>query len=323
MKLKMSQAGIKRKLLSITFVGMALVAIVAGTPQPASATSCAYTVQPGDTLSAIARRFSTPVQDLALINGIRDINLIYADQQLVIPDCDATTSLDDSILFPRFLRQSTIDLSTIPAARPLTSDVRALAANSAVRLLVTGLGSVFQGSGSVIGQNGDTILTAYHVVARPLTRQLRGDTIELDLPERPSVELIDALPSRDLALLRVRQPNSRSLRSVSVGESDSLRVGDTVYLVGYPAKMRGELAFEGGTVIDLLSASRELRYIVTDAYAGQGSSGGLAINENGELIGVVDALLTDPRALEVLGYPQLDRATIIIPISQALPLLER
>ncbi len=74
-------------------------------------------------------------------------------------------------------------------------------------------------------------------------------------------------------------------------------------------------------MIDLLSSGQELRYIVTDAYAGEGSSGGLAINQAGELIGIVDALLTDPRALEALGYPQLDQATVIIPITQAVPLL--
>lgn len=44
-----------------------------------------YIVQPGDTLYSIARRYGSTVQTLASINGIANVNLIYAGQQLVIP----------------------------------------------------------------------------------------------------------------------------------------------------------------------------------------------------------------------------------------------
>lgn len=44
-----------------------------------------YTIQPGDTLSALAARFGTDVAGLAAANHIADINLIYAGQQLTIP----------------------------------------------------------------------------------------------------------------------------------------------------------------------------------------------------------------------------------------------
>lgn len=44
-----------------------------------------YTVQPGDTLAAIARRFDTTIQALAAANHIINPNLIYAYQVLVIP----------------------------------------------------------------------------------------------------------------------------------------------------------------------------------------------------------------------------------------------
>ncbi|MBS1252422.1 MAG: Periplasmic pH-dependent serine endoprotease DegQ [Anaerolineales bacterium] len=311
----------RRGLLSVVLSGLVLLAVLAGPALPAHAESCTYTVRPGDSLSEIAGRFGVSVPGLAVVNGIHNVDHIYIDQQLTIPNCSRSASLRNTLLFPRFLRQSAVNLKTIPPARPLTSDAKALARAAAVRLLVTGLGIEFQGTGSVIGQNGDTILTAYHVIARPLTRQLRGDTIKLDLPQQLTAELIDALPARDLALLRLSPTNSKPLRSMPLGEPDRLTIGDTVYLAGYPAKLDGELSLGGGVVIDLLSSGQELRYIVTNAYAGEGSSGGLAINQAGELIGIVDALLADPRALEALGYPQLDRATVIIPISQAMPLL--
>ena len=44
-----------------------------------------YTVQPGDTLSAIASRFGTTAVAIAQANGISNINLIFVGQQLIIP----------------------------------------------------------------------------------------------------------------------------------------------------------------------------------------------------------------------------------------------
>ncbi|NVJ08093.1 LysM peptidoglycan-binding domain-containing protein [Myxococcus sp. AM001] len=45
-----------------------------------------YSVRRGDTLSALAQRFKTSVSSLAKSNGISNPNLIYAGQQLRIPD---------------------------------------------------------------------------------------------------------------------------------------------------------------------------------------------------------------------------------------------
>lgn len=44
-----------------------------------------YNVQPGDTLSKIASRFSVTVQDLMAVNGITDPDHIEAGQRLKIP----------------------------------------------------------------------------------------------------------------------------------------------------------------------------------------------------------------------------------------------
>lgn len=329
-----STRGDRQWILWAVLMGLTLITTLLGAPAPAYAdTSCVYTVQSGDTLSGIALRLGTTVEQLAMLNNISNVNLIYAGQRLVIPACRDTVASDATIRFPPFLRQSPVDLNPIPTAKPLRPGVRSLAQRAAVRLVVSGLGDVFQGTGSIIDQDSGVLLTAYHVVARPLSRRPRGDTIQLDIPRKPMAELVAALPSRDLALLRLEPASSgapadfgereRGLRAVPIGDSDTLRVGDTVYVVGYPAKLGGALSFESGVIIDLLKTQHELRYIVTDAYAGFGSSGGLAIDRNGKLIGIVDALLTDPRVLKALGYPQLEQATVIVPINQALPLLEK
>jgi LysM repeat protein len=45
-----------------------------------------YTVQRGDTLTSIAHRFGTTVWEIARLNGIWNVNLIFVGQRLLIPD---------------------------------------------------------------------------------------------------------------------------------------------------------------------------------------------------------------------------------------------
>jgi LysM repeat protein len=51
-----------------------------------------YTVVPGDTLSAIATRFETTVQDIQALNDVADPNTIFVGQELRIPP--RTTTAD-------------------------------------------------------------------------------------------------------------------------------------------------------------------------------------------------------------------------------------
>lgn len=48
-----------------------------------------YTVQPGDTLGAIAQQFGVTVEAIAAANGIEDPDFIDVGQVLVIPDGEA------------------------------------------------------------------------------------------------------------------------------------------------------------------------------------------------------------------------------------------
>ncbi len=60
------------------------VARASSAAAPVSSTAY-YTVQPGDTLTAIARRYGVSVQALALANGLANANRIYTGQRLLIP----------------------------------------------------------------------------------------------------------------------------------------------------------------------------------------------------------------------------------------------
>lgn len=48
-----------------------------------------YTVQKGDTLSAIARRFNTTTAEIAKENNIKNVNIIHVGQVLKVPETTA------------------------------------------------------------------------------------------------------------------------------------------------------------------------------------------------------------------------------------------
>jgi LysM repeat protein len=57
-------------------------------PTPAPPATTSYTVQPGDYLSAIARRFGVTTAALTAANNISNPSLIYVGQVLIIPSSD-------------------------------------------------------------------------------------------------------------------------------------------------------------------------------------------------------------------------------------------
>lgn len=52
---------------------------------PAKPSNATYTVKSGDTLSGIAQKYNTTVNELARLNNISNVNLIYAGQVLKLP----------------------------------------------------------------------------------------------------------------------------------------------------------------------------------------------------------------------------------------------
>ena len=145
------------------------------------------------------------------------------------------------------------------------------------------------GSGFVIDKAG-RIITNYHVVQG-------ADTIEVGFSSRDTVKarVVGTDPSTDLAVLKV-DVDARALTPLRLGDSDRIRVGDSVVAIGNPLGL--ERSVTAGIVSALhrpLTAPDNFTIddvIQTDAAINSGNSGGPLIAANGRVIGVNTAIAT-------------------------------
>jgi S1-C subfamily serine protease len=145
------------------------------------------------------------------------------------------------------------------------------------------------GSGFVIDKSGH-IVTNSHVIEG-------AEEIEVGFSNRDSVEarLVGEDRSTDLAVLKV-DVDARALTPLALGNSDRVRVGDSVVAIGNPLGL--ERSVTAGIVSALhrpLTAPNEFTIddvIQTDAAINSGNSGGPLIAANGKVIGVNTAIAT-------------------------------
>ena len=162
------------------------------------------------------------------------------------------------------------------------------------------------GSGVIISSDG-YILTCAHVVSGA-----SNITVSIGDKDYPAT-LVGEDTTSDIAVVKV---DATGLTPATVGNSDDLKVGESVMAVGNPL---GEL---GGTVtsgivsalnrsvsIQGSSSVNTMSLIQMDASVSPGNSGGGLFNMNGELVGVVNAKSSDSDA-EGLGFA--------IPINDAM-----
>ncbi|MCO6477585.1 MAG: trypsin-like peptidase domain-containing protein [Phaeodactylibacter sp.] len=152
------------------------------------------------------------------------------------------------------------------------------------------------GSGVIISTDG-YIITNHHVVED-------GASFEITLYNKRKLqaELVGSDRTTDLALLKVEAHN---LRPLAYGDSDKVEVGQWVMAVGNPFNLSSTVT--AGIVsakarnINILRGSYAIEsFIQTDAVVNPGNSGGALVNEQGELIGINTAIISESGGYE--GY---------------------
>ena len=142
------------------------------------------------------------------------------------------------------------------------------------------------GSGVIVNSDG-YILTNHHVVDGAM--EIR---VELTDNRTFIAKLVGSDPPSDLAVLKI---DAKSLPTLSLGDSDKVRVGDPVLAVGNPLGI-GQTVTSGivsakGRATGLSDGSFE-DFLQTDAAINRGNSGGALVNTNGELIGINSQILS-------------------------------
>ena len=177
------------------------------------------------------------------------------------------------------------------------------------------LQTIWTGSGTIVSPDG-VILTNAHVAAptSPGLATLYNDP-ELLFGEEPDqlvvalsataddppietyiAELAAADGALDLAVIKITADLEGNkldtavlnLPFVQIGDSDSIRLGDEIRILGYPGAGGQTITFTRGNVAGFESQNRVggRAWIKTDATISPGNSGGLGVNAAGQIIGV-------------------------------------
>ncbi len=176
------------------------------------------------------------------------------------------------------------------------------------------------GSGVVIAE--DTVLTNFHVVEDASSLKVTTGDDEFD------ATLLAYDENLDVAILKA---DGLNLPAVTLGDSDTLQVGDWAICIGNPL---GE-QFAGTTTVGIVSAlNREVSSTTTDKYGlrgtvtntmiqvdaaiNSGNSGGGMFSVNGELMGIPTLKYTG----SAFSGNTVEGIGMCIPINAAKPLIE-
>jgi S1-C subfamily serine protease len=167
------------------------------------------------------------------------------------------------------------------------------------------------GSGTILDADKGLILTNFHVMGDPETGDLFNDegfagigVMPNDLRGAPvlryAAKMISHDPKYDLAILqitgllddsRAALPANLGLTTLPRGDSETLLPGDRLAVIGYPGLGGDTVTYTEGVVSGFLDedGDGEFEWIKTDTEVNPGNSGGLAIDSEGNFIGVPTA----------------------------------
>jgi Do/DeqQ family serine protease len=155
------------------------------------------------------------------------------------------------------------------------------------------------GSGVIISSNG-YILTNNHVVED-------ADELNVLLPDNREfkAKVIGADPKTDVAVIKI---DADHLPTVTLADSDKLRVGDVVFAIGNPLDIgqtvtMGIVSATGRKKLGLLdSVGGYEDFIQTDAAINMGNSGGALVDAKGRVVGINSAIISTSRGNIGIGF---------------------
>ena len=151
------------------------------------------------------------------------------------------------------------------------------------------------GSGVIVDKNG-YILTNNHVIQG-------ADEINVKLADKREFKgkVIGTDQKTDIAVIKV---DAHDLPAIPLGDSDALKVGETVLAVGNPFGLNqtvtsGIVSATGRANVGI---SDYEDFIQTDAAINPGNSGGALVNIRGQLIGINTAIMSTTGGYQGIGF---------------------
>ncbi len=171
------------------------------------------------------------------------------------------------------------------------------------------------GTGVIVSDAG-YLVTNYHVV-----RRAQSIDVKLTDERELTASLVGEDPVSDLAVLYIA---ADGLTPAQFGDSDTLRVGDSVVAIGDPlgVELRGTMTDGIVSAIsrDVQVDGRTMNLIQTNAALNSGNSGGPLINSMGQVIGINTMKIgafADSSGVEGLGFA-IPSATVQEIVNQLL-----
>ena len=171
------------------------------------------------------------------------------------------------------------------------------------------------GTGVIVSDAG-YLVTNYHVV-----RRAQSIDVKLTDERELTASLVGEDPVSDLAVLYIA---AEGLTPAQFGDSDTLRVGDSVVAIGDPlgVELRGTMTDGIVSAIsrDVQVDGRTMNLIQTNAALNSGNSGGPLINSMGQVIGINTMKIgafADSSGVEGLGFA-IPSATVQEIVNQLL-----
>lgn len=214
----------------------------------------------------------------------KDLPISFAVEPETIPETveEVTTPADIREGVTIDLQGSPESQENIPEPGGLSlQDIYSRNIDSVVSISTQTPNGISTGTGVIISPMGH-IITNHHVVERAL-----NIAVQLTDSRKLPAELVGADAISDLAVLRIMAEN---LHPAAFGDSEKLRVGDTVVAIGDPlgAKLRGTMT---NGIVSAINRNVQLNgltlnLIQTNAALNSGNSGGPLINCYGQVVGI-------------------------------------
>ena len=148
------------------------------------------------------------------------------------------------------------------------------------------------GTGFIVTRNG-YILTCHHVIkdANEIKIAVGGNTYP--------AKLIRDDPNNDMALLKIKG----TFQAIAFSPKRSAKMGQEVFTIGFPnPNLQGVSAkFTKGTINSLTGFQDDLRFYQISVPVQPGNSGGALLDDNGNILGVIVAMLDAKTTFKVSG----------------------